>query len=139
MRLPRMMFVPLCFVLAAAACDDDDDDQDPIVPAPDAEPSRPDAAVAPEVADIGLSDDEFLPDDITITVGTTVRWTNNSSIAHTVTSGNGSSSTNAGAVFDVDLASGAQFEWTYNAVGEFPYFCRIHEAAGMTGMIRVTQ
>lgn len=80
----------------------------------------------------------FQPADTTVTAGTTVRWVNNSGVAHTVTSGTGSSSADAGTMFDQPLANGQTFEFTFSTAGTYAYFCRPHEAMNMRGTVTVT-
>ena len=68
------------------------------------------------------------PLDLTIQVGTTVRWTNNDAIAHTVTSGSSDGAVgDADGIFDSSfLNEGETFVYTFEEVGEFPYFCSPH-------------
>jgi len=76
----------------------------------------------------------FLPHEISVTSGTTVTWSNDDSAAHTVTSG----SVNAGptGVFDSGLfMSGNTFEFTFDKVGTYDYFCMVHP--WMTGIVTV--
>ena len=66
----------------------------------------------------------FSPATITIKVGTTVTWTNMTSVAHTVTSDDAKS-------FDSGIsspiaASGGTFNHTFMTAGTFPYHCQIH-------------
>jgi plastocyanin len=71
----------------------------------------------------------FSPANLTVSVGSTVKWTNNDGMAHTVTSDNGS--------FDSgNMAGGATYSKMFSTVGTFPYHCTIHP--GMTGKITVT-
>ena len=70
----------------------------------------------------------FSPVNLTVTAGSTVKWTNNDGMIHTVTSDNGS--------FDSgNLAGGASYSKTFSTAGTFPYHCTIHP--GMTGTITV--
>jgi plastocyanin len=79
----------------------------------------------------------FSPDDITVTAGDTVRWVH-SSLTHTVTSGTGEFDPEAGALFDAPLdATHPTFQYVFTVAGDVPYFCRPHEAMGMTGIVRV--
>jgi len=73
----------------------------------------------------------FTPATKTVAKGTVVKWTNDDSYAHTVTSNDGTS-LNSGTV-----AGGASFSYTANVPGTFDYHCTIH--AGMTGTLIVTQ
>lgn len=85
-----------------------------------------------EVVDIALSGTSFSPDDVTITPGTTVRWTNEDGQTHTVTpDGNNEWS-------EVTLDEvGETFTHTFEDVGTFDYYCTPHRDQGMTGVIRV--
>lgn len=75
----------------------------------------------------------FEPSTLTVTRGTTVRWTNIDSITHTVTSGAPGALTN---VFRSNqMAPGATFEFTFPNTGTFQYFCENHPQ--MTGTITV--
>ncbi len=81
----------------------------------------------------------FVPDDLTIEVGDTVEWVHDSTSSfHTVTSGTGAADANAGVLFDETFnQSGQVFTHTFTAVGDQFYFCRPHEAFGMTGVVHV--
>ena len=66
----------------------------------------------------------FVPATITIKVGTTVTWTNNTSAPHTVTSDDGKT-------FDSGVntpigANGGTFSFTFTKAGTFTYHCQIH-------------
>src|SRR5260370_18080160 len=66
----------------------------------------------------------FSPATITIKVGTTVTWTNNTGTPHTVTSDDGTS-------FDSGIntplsPSGGTFSHTFTKAGTFSYHCQIH-------------
>ncbi len=79
----------------------------------------------------------FVPADITIAVGDSVRWVW-TSILHTVTSGAGPTDPNVGSIFDAPLDSTHPvFIHRFLTTGSFPYFCRFHFTMGMTGSITV--
>lgn len=85
---------------------------------------------ANEVLIQGMS---FSPVSKTISAGTTIKWTNNDGIAHTVTSGVPGSPSG---VFDSgNLASQGSFSHTFNQPGVFSYYCKIHTS--MTATITV--
>lgn len=89
---------------------------------------------ANEVWMVGTS---FNKSDLEVTVGTTVMWTNQSSVSHTVTSGNRGDS-DAGDLFDSGtLGADATFSHTFEEVGTFEYFCGFH--AGMSATITVVE
>jgi len=80
----------------------------------------------------------FSPQEIVVSVGTTVVWTNKDTVGHTIISGN-ASDTNAGTIFDTGprWPAGAKFEHTFDTVGEFQYFCTIYP--WMTGKVIVAE
>jgi plastocyanin len=80
---------------------------------------------------VSIENMAFTPAAIKVKVGTTVTWTNNDSIAHTVTadSGDGPNSGN--------LDPGKSYSFTYKTAGTFSYHCEIHP--DMTGTVQVTQ
>lgn len=70
----------------------------------------------------------FSPSTITVSAGTTITWTNNDAMAHTVTSNSG--------IFDSgSIGSGSTWSRVFNQVGIFPYHCSIHTF--MTGSVTV--
>jgi plastocyanin len=84
------------------------------------------------VVDISMSGMLFSPASKTVTKGTVIKWTNNDSYAHTVTSNDGTS-------FDSgNIAGGATYSYTAATVGTFDYHCNIHGVA-MSGTLIVTQ
>lgn len=81
----------------------------------------------------------FSPSHLTVVQGATVRWHNGGTVPHTVTSGASSAAADSpGALFDSQLPAGGTFEFTFTQVGDQPFFCRLHEAMGMTGVVSVT-
>jgi plastocyanin len=72
-----------------------------------------------------------------IMVGETVRWQRLIG-THTVTNGVSSVDPQVGILFDVPLDGTAPiFDYTYNAPGTFPFFCRVHEGLVMNGYVVV--
>jgi plastocyanin len=137
--MTRILFA-LCLAASVAACEDDDDfggTTDGGLPPPT---PRIDAATPQPgtVHEIGMQNDRFMPANMTIRAGDTVRWTNGEDELHTVTSGPGSNDPNAGALFDEQLPDqGSSFAFRFQTAGTYPYFCRVHELMGMTGTITV--
>ena len=68
------------------------------------------------------------PNDITVTPGTTVVWTNQDETPHTVTSKDKSFASKG-------LDTGDKFEHTFSAEGDFAYICTVHPY--MTGTVHV--
>ncbi len=61
----------------------------------------------------------FIPQDLTVSVGQTVRWTNRDGVSHTVTENNGVFK--SGTIPDTE-----QFEQVFNTPGAFAYHCEFH-------------
>jgi plastocyanin len=80
----------------------------------------------------------FTPAHLTVPLGTTVRWRNVGPYDHTVTSGLSSKPAGSpGTEFDDSFRSGTTFDFTFETVGDHPFFCRPHELMGMKGVITV--
>jgi plastocyanin len=82
-----------------------------------------------------MVDSSFQPQDKTINVGDTIRWTNNDERNHTTTSG--TNGTPDGVWDSGDVTPGNTFNFTFNTAGTYPYFCKHHWQMGMTGTITV--
>lgn len=97
-------------------------------PAPAPPPSGPSSSVVIPVGAETLGDRAFVPDELSISAGSTVTWMNTDATSHT--------STSDGALWaSGTLAPGRQFSFTFQATGTFPYHCTIHP--GMVGRIVV--
>ena len=66
----------------------------------------------------------FSPSTITVSAGTTITWTNNDAMTHTVTADD--NSFNSG-----NIAPGSKFSKVFATAGSFTYHCSIHP--GMKG------
>lgn len=106
------VFLFLMLILMALGCKKDDDDGDNGLPVG---------------SEIQMSANSFLPQTLTVTAGTAVRWVNSSQVNHTVTS--------SGGFFDDFLAPGESFVYTFSTAGTYNYICTIH--AGMAGIVIV--
>lgn len=74
--------------------------------------------------------------DLTIDVGDTVRWTWTDDVPHTVQNQNGSTETfNSGVI----TGNGMTYSYTFTVEGTNPYFCGVHGAGSMSGVITVQQ
>ncbi|MGO9206964.1 MAG: plastocyanin/azurin family copper-binding protein [Candidatus Limnocylindrales bacterium] len=118
MRKVVLLVVITAAALALAACGG------PATSAPAAAPAAsaaPGGSVAPagRTAAATIVDFGFTPASLTVTVGTTVTWTNTGTVSHTVTADDGS--------FDSGtLASGATYKHTFSKAGTYAYHCSIH-------------
>jgi plastocyanin len=82
----------------------------------------------PETVEVKIDNFTFGPADLTVTVGTTITWTNRDDIPHTVMS--------TDKVFKSKvLDTHDKFSFTFSTPGTFPYFCSIHPK--MTGKVVV--
>ena len=62
----------------------------------------------------------YIPSELTISVGETVTWTNKDSVQHTVTSDEG------GELNSPYLSTDETYSHTFNQAGENPYYCIPH-------------
>ena len=72
--------------------------------------------------------------NLTVTVGTTVTWTNQDGARHTTTSGQNGQFDDAG-WNSPTLSRGESFSHTFDQVGTFAYTCKIHPS--MNGTVTV--
>jgi plastocyanin len=79
-------------------------------------------------ADVKIDNFSFGPQTLTVSVGTTVVWTNREDIPHTVVSTDGVFKSK---VRDTD----EKFSYTFTKAGTYPYFCSVHPK--MTGKVVV--
>ena len=75
----------------------------------------------------------FELETLTVTVGSTISWTNRDRAPHTVTAG--TSPKSSGEFESGMFGKDKEFSFTFDAPGTFPYFCSIHPF--MTGVITV--
>ena len=73
----------------------------------------------------------FTPSQITVQKGATVTWTNNDSVAHTVTD----DLSNVGGPDSGDIQPGSTYSFKFTKAGSFQYHCNIHHS--MRGTIVV--
>jgi plastocyanin len=84
---------------------------------------------------------QFVPADLTILPGDTVRWINvdPTLLDHSTCSGTGSSDPDMGELWNSGaLSTDGIFERTFDEVGEYEYFSVQHEFEGMFGIVRVS-
>ena len=132
----RLIFVALTLaaLLLSATCGGDPDPTATPTPSP-APPAAGSDSIPVGAGESGTFEVliKFLKhSDIEIPVGTTVVWDSTSATEdisrrfHTVTSGN-PGDPDAGNLFDSgEISKGDLFSYTFNQVGEFPYFCKIY-------------
>ena len=121
------------FSFVVAACGSDSE------PAPTSTAS-PSISVSPTAATTpnGVTADivNLAHKDLTVSIGTTVVWVNQASSPHTTRAGIPHEQPSG--EWDSDrIAPGGQFSFTFEEVGEFPYYCNIHRS--MTATITVVE
>ncbi len=107
--MKRILFIIFLTLLFTAGCNDDDND--------DTQPAN----------EVQMSTSSFMPQTLTVPLGTTVRWVNSSSVNHTVTIND--------ELFDEAVSPAEAFSYTFSTAGTYNYICTIH--AGMSGTIVV--
>lgn len=75
---------------------------------------------------VSIIDSSFSPSTVTVAVGSTVTWTNNDTMAHSVV---------VDGVVSPTLQTGQTFTHTFSVSGSFDYHCGIHPS--MTGSVIV--
>ena len=80
--------------------------------------------------EVKIDNFSFGPAAMTVSLGTTVTWTNRDDIPHTVVSTD-DAKTFKSKVLDTD----EKFSFTFSKAGTYPYFCSIHPK--MTGKVIV--
>jgi plastocyanin len=76
----------------------------------------------------------FKPATLDVKAGTTIVWTNQDAIEHSVTAGTPGMPSSA---FDSDFfVQGQSFSFAFTQPGTYDYFCKRHDS--MTGKVRVT-
>ncbi len=80
----------------------------------------------------------FTPHTVRVKAGTTVVWTNQDSVGHTVTSGNNSDAHTWRS--SALLSQGQHFTVTFHKPGTYPYYCMPHSyEPNMHGVVIVTR
>ena len=70
---------------------------------------------------------QFDPEELTISVGDTVTWTNNDGMSHTATSTSGPESFDSG-----NIGSGDTWSFTFTEAGTYEYKCDYHSSMTAT-------
>jgi plastocyanin len=78
-------------------------------------------APPPSGNNVGIASMKFGPASLTVKAGTTVTWTNNDNMVHTVTADDGSFTSG-------DMNYGSTYSHTFNTVGTVAYHCTYHAA-----------
>ncbi len=75
--------------------------------------------------EIWIQNSAFIPERLTVNVGTAVKWVNKDGLSHTVDSGSAKNPTN---LFNSPVLEkrNMSFTWTFETKGTFSYYCSIH-------------
>ena len=125
-----------CLALTLAACGDDDEDggggggaSTATTEQSDTGKSKP--AESAKTVTVDMKDIKYVPKDVTVKAGTTVKWTNSDEVPHTVTKESG-----PGAEFDSgNIDGGGEFEHVFEEPGKVDYVCTVHP--GQDGTVTV--
>ncbi len=117
----RAVSLGLILILWAAACGS------PSV-APTSQPAVQPTSAGGEV-EVAITNFSFEPAQLSVPVGTAIKWTNKDNVPHTVTSATGDWDSG-------QLSNGQSFSRTFTQAGTFAYQCTVHPT--MKGTITVT-
>ena len=76
---------------------------------------------AGKVVEVSIRALKYLPGPVTVSPGTTVRWTNEDRALHTVTSED-----SGGPLQSKELEQGESYEYTFRKPGPYDYYCTVH-------------
>lgn len=105
-----------------------------VAAAPMATAQMPEPSSAPNTVTVLLDRFQFRESRVTINRGWSVVWVNQEIPKHTVTSDDGKT------YYSGNMPQGAQFSFTFDQPGTFPYYCRFHGDKGgvdMAGLVVV--
>jgi len=135
-KLLAVLIACLALTLTLAACGDDDDDGGGGGGSASTTEQKTDTgggtpAPSGKTVTVDMKDIKFIPKNVNVKAGTTVRWTNSDQVPHTVTKEGG-----PGAQFDSgNIDAGGTFEQTFDTKGTIDYVCQIHP--GQDGSVTV--
>jgi plastocyanin len=125
--------VPLTAVLVAAGCGS--------TSTASTSPT-PSTAGTGGMAAVSIKNYAFTPAKLVVRPGTTVTWTDNDAVPHTVTAvtaWSGTGTAKSGVFDSGTIQPGAQFTFTFNRAGAYRYQCAIHYfMARMHGVVIVS-
>ena len=144
-RKTYMLALLSALSLLASSCANSKDTGFP--PPPTEEPSESASAQPSGPVDltgpIDVGDNFFKPQAAKVKVGTEVLWLQTGSAPHTVTFDDGSFDSHKNCNTskpETCMAKGDRVTFSFTKVGDYPYYCRIHGAAGggfMAGSVTV--
>ena len=130
-RWPALLLSCLALCLVAAGCGSDDEDESGGSADTTGEKAAGDTAetttdtggaAAGGTVTVSMKNTEYVPRDVKVKVGDTIKWTNDDPFPHTVTKTSG-----PGAKFDSGTVDGGEtYEQKFTAAGKIDYVCTIH-------------
>lgn len=78
--------------------------------------------------DVAIQNFAFVPANLAIAVGDTVRWTQKDAAIHTTTSGPNGVADGLWDSGNMTLGANSTFSFTFSTAGTYPYFCRPHSS-----------
>jgi plastocyanin len=126
--MKRLTLILAAAALVVVACGDDDATTTTTPATPTTAATTPTTGGPGAGAAVTVQGFAFSPDDLTVSAGTTVTWTNQDGFDHTTSADD---DTWNGAL----SGGGGSFEFTFHTAGTFEYHCNIHPT--MTGTITV--
>jgi plastocyanin len=120
-----IIFLIIIGVFFAAGCAENGTSEEPAPSTPAEEVDNGEVAGTEEAAtgaesgivDVEIRNYEYKPQNVTVKVGQTVRWTNNDTVLHDVV-GSG--------IESEYLQKGERFTYTFEEEGTYQYICTIH-------------
>jgi quinohemoprotein ethanol dehydrogenase len=103
------------------------------VAAPSLQAAAAPAPTAGGAASATIFDFKFAPAELHVPIGTTVTWTNQDAVEHTVTASRNQATADPSSAYEFTsplLDTGESFSFTFNDVGEFAYHCNPHPFMG---------
>jgi plastocyanin len=91
----------------------------------------PSNQTAPSAGAISITNMMFTPSQISVQKGSTVTWTNDDNVTHTVID----DLSNVGGPASGNIEPGSAYSFTFNKTGSFQYHCKLHPS--MRGTIVV--
>lgn len=129
MRRHLPVLLAIVTALLLAACGGGGDSSGPPTSG-DTSASEPAAAADGGSTEVTIESFTFMPEEVEVSAGTEVTWTNQDGFAHTVTSGTPDDTTDR---FDGVMGElgemngkGKTFSFTFEEPGTYEYFCRFH-------------
>lgn len=117
--------ISILIMIFLAFCKKEDNNRYTVTSHPNPGPPIPgDTTITPfPVTQVYVFNYHFVPANVSIAKGTSISWTNRDSIAHTVTSRDGSFESG-------DLGPGKTFLVNFPKEGYTSYYCRYHKEGG---------